>query len=221
MALTNISKPSTTFANSSKVSFGETWGTITPSWASETRSWNLTASLLRNSLKPLTSSFLVPPTTAARNNFTGSVGFSFTVSSEIDVFQLGRLYVSGNTQNHTVNLWISTDTVTPIATATILASSLSDSSNFKYVTLTSSVTLTPGNTYYVGCNETDTGDMWKDAWLTTSSMQSVFGATTACYSTSQNAFPGTLSTVGYMYDTVAFKTSWVNAPSSFTNLPKP
>ena len=48
MALTNTSKPSTTFANTSKVSFAELWSTITTTWASETRTWAATVSLLTN-----------------------------------------------------------------------------------------------------------------------------------------------------------------------------
>lgn len=223
MTLTNTSKPTSSLSNTSKVSFGETWGTITPSYASETRSWALTASLFRNVLKPetLINSFSSPPTTGTRNDFTGSLGFRFTVSSTIYLFKLGRLYVTGNSQNHLINIWISTDTVTPIASATVLASTTSDSNNYKYASLASSVTLSPGNTYYAACDETASGDAWKNDWLPTGTMQSVFTVGYSVWSSSNNTFPSNLGTVNQMYDTISFKYNTVNSESSLTNLPKP
>lgn len=41
--------------NASKVSIGETWGTITTSWASETRTWLAISQLIGNTSKPTTS----------------------------------------------------------------------------------------------------------------------------------------------------------------------
>jgi hypothetical protein len=55
MALTNISKPSTTLTNATKVSFAELWSTITTTYAAETRSWADCISLIDNSSKPTTS----------------------------------------------------------------------------------------------------------------------------------------------------------------------
>lgn len=37
--------------NQTKVSIGETWGTITTSWASETRTWEQVSQLLSNSAR--------------------------------------------------------------------------------------------------------------------------------------------------------------------------
>lgn len=51
MAITNISKPTTTLTNASKVSGSETWASITTTWASETRTWADTYSLMTNSTK--------------------------------------------------------------------------------------------------------------------------------------------------------------------------
>jgi len=53
--ITNTSKPTTVFSNSTKVSFGETWGGITTSWASETRDWLTTGSFFAGTSKPTTS----------------------------------------------------------------------------------------------------------------------------------------------------------------------
>ena len=48
MAITNVSKPTTSFSNSSKVSIGETWATITTTWAAETRTWLAVSQLFTN-----------------------------------------------------------------------------------------------------------------------------------------------------------------------------
>lgn len=48
MTLVNTSKPTTALVNTSKVSFGELWSTITTTWASETRTWLATGSLITN-----------------------------------------------------------------------------------------------------------------------------------------------------------------------------
>lgn len=51
MTMTNESKPTTTLSNSSKVSVGETWATITTSWSSETRTWEAISQLFTNPSK--------------------------------------------------------------------------------------------------------------------------------------------------------------------------
>ena len=55
MAITNISKPTTSLTNTSKVSFAELWSTITTTWTSEIRTWLDCISLIDNSSKPTTS----------------------------------------------------------------------------------------------------------------------------------------------------------------------
>ena len=41
--------------NTSRVSIGETWGTIASTWASETRDWQSASQLISNTAKPSTS----------------------------------------------------------------------------------------------------------------------------------------------------------------------
>lgn len=53
--MTNDSKPTTTLTNSSKVSFGETWGAIQTTWASETRTWADCISLIDNTSRTSSS----------------------------------------------------------------------------------------------------------------------------------------------------------------------
>jgi len=55
MSITNTAKPSTSITNSSKVSIGETWATITTDWASETRTWLAASQLIGNTSRPSTS----------------------------------------------------------------------------------------------------------------------------------------------------------------------
>ena len=55
--ITNTAKPTTTLANASKVSIGETWATITTSWTTETRSWLAVSQLFVN-IPKVTQSYL-------------------------------------------------------------------------------------------------------------------------------------------------------------------
>lgn len=144
------------------------------------------------------SSFASYPTTANRNNYTGSVGFGFTVAANTIVSRLGRLYVVGNSQNHNINLWDSTDTTTPIATGTILAASTSDANNFKWVSITP-VLLQTGRTYYIALDENSGGDQWLNEW--TPSMNTNFTVQQSRYG-STGAFPSSGGTVGTMFNTI-------------------
>ena len=109
------------------------------------------------------TSFLSSPSAPARNNFTGALGYRFQVLVAITVTELGRYYDGGSSNDHVVNLWVDSNTSTPIATATVLAASASDSLGFKWATLSSSVTLYPGIYYYIAVDETSGGDKWNDA----------------------------------------------------------
>ena len=55
MSIINTAKPSTTITNAVKASFGELWSTITTTWASETRTWLDTSSLIDNTSRPSAS----------------------------------------------------------------------------------------------------------------------------------------------------------------------
>ena len=146
--------------------------------------------------------FSAYPTTAARNNFTGTAGFRFSVSSAIVVNQLGRLYVAGNTQDHVVKLWSTASTTVPITTATILASADSDANGFKWVAITP-VTLIPGVYYSIAIDETNGGDTWKDDWIPT--FQSTFNTKWTCYSATPGTFPSNIGTYNHIYNTPALK----------------
>lgn len=52
MPITNTSKPTSSMANTARVSFAETWASIPTTWATETRTWMGTSSLIGNSARP-------------------------------------------------------------------------------------------------------------------------------------------------------------------------
>ena len=54
MSIVNISKPSSSFANQTKINIGETWDSITTTWATETRTWDEMASIITNTVRVAT-----------------------------------------------------------------------------------------------------------------------------------------------------------------------
>jgi endoglucanase len=93
-----------------------------------------------------------------RNNFTGRVGFSFTVDgSPITVTALGRWILPGNSQTHTLYL-ADASTGQTLATATINASG--KSVGFNYVALSSNVVLNANKQYIIASSEMNGGDTW-------------------------------------------------------------
>ena len=48
MAITNQSKPVSVIGNQAKINIGETWDSITSTWATETRTWDEMASIISN-----------------------------------------------------------------------------------------------------------------------------------------------------------------------------
>lgn len=51
MAIVNVSKPTTTFANSTKINIGETWDSNSNQWQNESRTWDDMASIIDNGTK--------------------------------------------------------------------------------------------------------------------------------------------------------------------------
>lgn len=55
MSITNVSKPSTTMTNITRVTSYETWDSNTTTWNTETRTWDEMASTMGNVSRPITS----------------------------------------------------------------------------------------------------------------------------------------------------------------------
>jgi hypothetical protein len=47
----NVSKPTTSIVNATKVSIGETWASITSTWSAETRTWLAVSQLFTNTTR--------------------------------------------------------------------------------------------------------------------------------------------------------------------------
>jgi photosystem II stability/assembly factor-like uncharacterized protein len=151
------------------------------------------------------SSYVTYPTTATRTGYDGPTGFSFTLSSSVSVTKLGRLYLSGATQNKTVKIWDGTNTSSPILTATVLASSSSDSNNYKWVTV-ATTTLVTGRRYYLVVEETSSGDPWKDLWTVGSTMNPLLTNIQSAHG-SPNGFPSAGGSAGGAYNAAAMEFS--------------
>jgi hypothetical protein len=96
-----------------------------------------------------------------RNNFTGGVGYKFTVgASPVTVTQLGRWVVAGNSGAHTLTLVRQPDNA-PLATVSVTTSGAT-AGTFKYVALGSPVTLAANTSYYFVSTETNGADRWYD-----------------------------------------------------------
>jgi hypothetical protein len=226
MSITNTPKPAAgTMANTARVVDYETWATVDTSWSAETRTWDNMASEMINTAKPtattFTNMFSTFPSTAARSNFDGCLGFFFTVSQTIYVYSVGRLFVSGNVQNHKINIWITTNTVTPLASATILAATTSDSNNFKYADLSTPLTLSPGVTYAIASNEYNGGDAWKDYWNMGGTTQSEVTSTHSTFAVAVDTYPAFSDPSTNVYNTCTFKYILTPYTTFMTNTPKP
>ena len=98
-----------------------------------------------------------------RSNFTGWVGFRFTVgASPLTVTHVGRWVVSGNSQSHVVKL-VASATQTDVAggSATVPTSG-QGAGAFTYVALNTPITLSANTAYYLVSHEANGGDQWYD-----------------------------------------------------------
>ncbi len=55
MSITNISKPNSSIANATKINIGVTWDADLLTWATESRTWDATASIINNATKILSA----------------------------------------------------------------------------------------------------------------------------------------------------------------------
>ena len=150
---------------------------------------------------PATASFATWPSTAARNNVTGALGFQFVLAGPVTVTSLGRLYVTGNVQNHLIKLWRTSD-ASLVLSGTVLAASASDGNGYKWVSISPQVV--PAGTYAIVVDETSGGDTWRDtaAVALTPLFQNCVYVTVL----TQGAYPTYFNTyTGYAMDTPAMQ----------------
>ena len=97
----------------------------------------------------------------SRNDFGGWLGMRFTVgAAPITVTQLGRLWLSGNSQTHALKL-VDASTRADVPNGSVsLSMAGSASGQFVYGTLPGTITLPANSSYYLVSLETPGGDQW-------------------------------------------------------------
>jgi hypothetical protein len=99
-----------------------------------------------------------PVTASPRNNFSGSVGFAFTVGGAgITITDFGRWVISGNSGTHDLRL-------TDASGITLISTSINTSGlsvGYNYVPITP--TFLAAGTYYYFSDELNGGDQWYDS----------------------------------------------------------
>jgi RHS repeat-associated protein len=97
-----------------------------------------------------------------RNDASAWVGFQFTVGAvPMTVSSLGRWVVSGNSGNHTVQLFTATGTAISSGSVTVSTAG-QPAGQFAYAPLASPVTLAANTTYVLMSQETLSDDQWYD-----------------------------------------------------------
>lgn len=161
--------------------------------ANGSTSWTMTGSA-GNSFGPVNFIYAIAVNTAdmpfttgqtlgtPRNDYTGYVGFKFTVgSSPLTVKSLGRWVVTGNSGSHSMKVTLaSTGSVVSGGTATVNTSGV-PAGQFAYADLAAPIVLSANTAYYVSSLETSGGDQWynSDTIITHSSSATVNGAVNA------------------------------------------
>lgn len=124
-----------------------------------------------------------------RNDYSGELGFQFTLNSNILLTQLGGYVFSGNSQSHTIKIWDVTGTPTTLGSVSINYSGQTPSA-FAYSTLSPSIMLTTGKTYAISVSETVSGDNWSDG-NGTETMSSVVASYANWFTDGGSFFGGT------------------------------
>jgi hypothetical protein len=179
------------FSNITADGYGYIWVRIVPQ-ATSNRTWggtyyNATISGIR--VTPEAAPLVTPLVTGVtsfgylRRDFGGWVGFQFTVgSAPLNVTELGRWVVSGNSSNHVVKLFYSDGTPIPNATVTVSTAG-KPAGQFTYATLATPVTLTAGTTYAVMSQEVSGqyADQWYDYYGTSITLSGAASGAWAVY----------------------------------------
>jgi uncharacterized protein DUF4082 len=161
--------------------------------------------------------------TNLRRDFSGWVGSRFTVgTADLQVSSLGRWVVAGNTGTHVVKV-VDAATGTDLASVTVNIAGATAGS-FRYVSLSSPVSLRANTTYYLVTQETAGGDAWYDydTRLVTTTAAADTGVVYSLASTPTSWVPGGSPGNGYgpanfLFTSAAGTTT--TGPSTSTTVP--
>ena len=112
-----------------------------------------------------------------RFNYTGWVGLRFQVgATPVEVRQLGRVFVTGNTQSHELRLVQATTKATVASVVWSPAGGVANA--ITYAPLAVPVTLAANTEYYLAAKETSGGDQWysNNTAVTTTGVATVLSA---------------------------------------------
>jgi hypothetical protein len=125
---------------------------------------------------------------SVRNDYNGWVGMRITVGgTPMSVSQLGRMVAPGNSGSHTVKLVRVSDGQDVPGGATTVSTSGAAAGQFQYGTLSSPVTLSSGESYFVVSQEFAGGDSWHD-WQSDIATTSAASANAAVYGSGPGAW---------------------------------
>jgi hypothetical protein len=155
-----------------------------------------------------------PPSTSYRSDGPYLLGFAFSVSEAVTVTQLGRLYIAGNTESHTVSLFgtpnLGSQSPTLLTSASVQASASTDSFGINWTNITP-INLTPGNIYILVAYEGGGAEQWQNSWSSAAYLDPIFSNLDQIYQTISNGFWSYSSvdrragSPGYVYDCPALQ----------------
>lgn len=138
--------------------------------------------------------------TGLRNDLDATLGMIFSLSTEINVTELGRWVVLGNSGSHAIGIWNSSGTLLGSVTVNTAGASV----GYLYATLGSPVTLPVDTGYRIGSLEVNGGDEYYNEFpVTTTAVGSVANS---CFGFgSILTFPSLPSTAGWCFVPANFK----------------
>lgn len=152
-----------------------------------------------------------------RNNYTGWVGYQFTVGvAPMTVSALGRIAVSGNSQNHVVKLIDAATGLDVPGGSTSVTPSAVTPGTVAYAALASPVTLPASKNYYIVTQETFGGDQWYD-FNSTVFTTAAASVTSAVYC---NSPCNAIGSAGHTYGPVDFQYATGPIGPSITQQPQ-
>jgi hypothetical protein len=133
-----------------------------------------------------------------RNNTGVFIGMKLTVGSNpITVKQLGRYFLTGNNQSHTLKIVRVSDGQDVASVSVNMSAGSPDSLGYKYGVLATPVTLNANTAYYLVSQETIGGDSWYDNLGTTLSTTSAATVSATVYQNGSSWVENGAAGLGY------------------------
>jgi hypothetical protein len=126
-----------------------------------------------------------------RNNATGWFGMQITVGSQaITVYSLGRIFVTGSNQTHSLQIVRASDNL--VVGSVSISMTGGTNGQFKYANLATPVRLAANTSYYIASSETRNKDKWYDSntSVTSTSLATVNGRVTSTNGTTWSTSGG-------------------------------